>query len=138
VLLVSLTLVLPSSATAAVKEKASTETQEQLQTLVSHYSTGDGAPVSAEELRKAWESFSIMLVDHYSKAKTREVLHHLASDKLSPVYPQLSRFARLLFIIRSQQFPSALQIVSNYEESKDKIKKQIEDNHVGLLAVNQY
>ncbi len=51
--------------------------------------------MNAEELRKEWESFSIMLVDHYGKAKAREVLHDLASDKLQPGYPQLARLACL-------------------------------------------
>ena len=57
--------------------------------------TGDDAPVNAEELRKEWESFSVMLVDHYGGAKTREVLCDLASDKLQAVYPQLARIACL-------------------------------------------
>ena len=41
--------------------------------------------MNAEELRKEWESFSVMLVDHYGGAKTREVLCDLASDKLQAV-----------------------------------------------------
>lgn len=51
--------------------------------------------MNAEELRKEWESFSLMLADHYGKAKTREVLRDLASDKLQPVYPQLARLATI-------------------------------------------
>ena len=85
----------PSSATEVDKEKAAAESQKNLEILASHYGTGDDAPVNAEELRKEWESFSVMLVDHYSKAKTREVLRDLASDKLRPVYvyPQLAHLA---------------------------------------------
>ena len=50
--------------------------------------------MSVEDLHKEWESFSLMLSDHYSKAKTREVLHDLASDyKLQPVNSQLARLA---------------------------------------------
>ena len=48
-----------------------------------------------QELRKEWESFSVMLVDHYGGAKTREVLRDLASDKLQAVYPQLACIACL-------------------------------------------
>ena len=55
-----------------------------LEILASHYCTDD-APVNAQELRKEWESFSVMLVDHCGGAKTREVLCDLASDKLQAV-----------------------------------------------------
>ena len=40
-------------------------------------------------------SFSVMTVDHYSGAKTRDVFRDLASDKLQTVYPQLSCIACL-------------------------------------------
>ena len=85
----------PSCVTEEDKEKAAAESQKNLDILASHYGTGDDAPVNAEELRKEWESFSVMLVDHYGGAKTREVLRDLASDKLQAVYPQLVRIACL-------------------------------------------
>ena len=61
------------------REKAEAESQENLEILAFHYSTGDSAPVNAEELRKEWESFSVMLADYYASAKTRDVLRDLAS-----------------------------------------------------------
>ena len=56
---------------------------------------GDDAPLNAEELHKEWESFSVMVADHYSKAAAREVLHDLAGNKLKLVYPQLAHLASL-------------------------------------------
>ena len=83
----------PPSATEEDREKATAKSLKQVQLLLSHYGTGDDASLNAEELHKEWESFSIMLADHYSKAKTRDVLHGLASSKLKLVYPQLARLA---------------------------------------------
>ena len=40
-----------------------------------------------------------MLADHYSIAKTRDVLHDLASNKLRLVHPQLARLASLGLMI---------------------------------------
>ena len=68
----------PPSATEEDREKATAKSLEQLQLLLSHYGTGDDAPLNAEELHKEWKSFSILLADHYSKAKTKDVLHNLA------------------------------------------------------------
>ena len=85
----------PHQPTEEDKEKAAAESQENLAILASHYSTGDDAPVDSEELNKEWESFSVMMVDHYSGAKTRDVFRDLASDKLWTVYPQLSCIACL-------------------------------------------
>ncbi len=71
------------------KDKAADRFLENLEILASHYGAGNDAPVNAEELRKEWESFSVMLVDHYGKAKARDVLQDPASDKLQSAYPQL-------------------------------------------------
>ena len=99
----------PSYVTEVDKEKAAAESQENLDILASHYGTGDDAPVNDEALCKEWESFSVMLVDHYVGAKTREVLHDLASDKLQAVYPQLARIACIDLSIHL-----VLQIVSEH------------------------
>jgi len=85
----------PSPVSSHTNEDKEKQSQERLETLASHYGTGEDAPVNAEELCKEWESFSLMLADHYSKAKTREVLRDVASDKLQPVYPQLARLATI-------------------------------------------
>ena len=57
---------------------------EKLEILLSYYGTGDDAPVNGEEaleeVLKEWESFSVMLADHYTTVKT-EVLHDLASER---------------------------------------------------------
>ena len=92
---------LSCSATEADKEKAAVESREKLEILSSHYSTRDDAPLQSEELHKEWESFAVMLVDHYDKAKARDVLHDLASEKLQAVYPQLPRLACLGLTIGS-------------------------------------
>ena len=63
---------------------------EKLEILLSYYGTGDDAPVNREEVLKEWESFSVMLADHYTTVKIEEVLHDLASEKLKDVYPQLA------------------------------------------------
>ena len=68
---------------------------EDLQTLLSHYATGDDAPLDAEVVTKEWKSFSIMLADHYSGKNAGEVMRDVASTKLQPVYPQLSCLASL-------------------------------------------
>ena len=83
-----------ASVADADKEKAAAICNS-LQLLVSHYGTGDDAPVNAEELQKEWGSFSVMLADHYSKAAAREVLRDPAGNKLKLVYPQLARLASL-------------------------------------------
>ena len=68
---------------------------EVLQTLLSHYATGDDTPLDVEVVTKEWESFSIMVADHYSGKNAGEVMRDVASTKLQPVYPQLSCLASL-------------------------------------------
>ena len=72
---------------------------EKLEILLSYYGTGDDAPVNREEVLKEWESFSVMLADHYTRVKTEEVLHDLASEKLKDIYPQLACLASLCLTI---------------------------------------
>jgi hypothetical protein len=81
--------ILPCSCDEGDRESVSLE---KLEILLSYYSTGDDAPVNREEVLKEWESFSVMLADHYTTVKTEEVL---ASEKLKDVYPQLACFASL-------------------------------------------
>ena len=40
-----------------------------------------------------------MLADHYTRVKTEEVLHDLASEKLKDIYPQLACLASLCLTI---------------------------------------
>ena len=68
---------------------------EKLEILLSYYGTGDDAPVNREEVLKEWESFSVMLADHYTRVKPEEVFHDLASEKLKDVYLQLACLASL-------------------------------------------
>ena len=89
----------PYTATDEERDKVSHNYKEKLQLLISHYGTGEDAPVSAEKLRKEWESFYYMLQDHYSNAKAIEVMKDLVNEKLNPVYPQLSCLANLALVI---------------------------------------
>ena len=89
----------PYAATDEERDKVSHNYKEKLQLLISHYGTGEDAPVSAEKLRKEWESFYYMLQDHYSNAKAIEVMKDLVNEKLNPVYPQLSCLANLALVI---------------------------------------
>ena len=67
--------------------------QEKLEVLSSH---SGSSPV---DLCKEWESFSVMLTEHYSMAKTRDVLKDLVTDKLGSVYPELACLAKLNMVI---------------------------------------
>ena len=73
--------------------------QEKLEVLSSHYGSDENSPVDSDKLCKEWESFSVMLTEHYSMAKTRDVLKDLATDKLGSVYPELACLAKLNMVI---------------------------------------
>ena len=51
----------PYAATDEERDKVSHHYKENLELLISHYGTGEDAPVNAENLRKEWESFYYML-----------------------------------------------------------------------------
>lgn len=75
--------------------------KEKLGVLSSHYGNDENSPLDRNKLCKEWESFSVMLREHYSMAKTRDVLKDLATDKLGSVYPELACLAKLNMVIPS-------------------------------------
>lgn len=61
---------------------------DKVRILANHYGTGENPLVNTDELYEEWGTFSVMLADHYSKAKTKDVLRDLVlTDKLQPLFP---------------------------------------------------
>ena len=73
---------------------------DEVRILANHYGTGENPIVNTDELYEEWGTFSVMLADHYSKAKTKDVLRDLVlTDKLQPLFPQLSKLASVILTI---------------------------------------
>ena len=73
---------------------------DKVRILAKHYGTGENPIVNIDELYEEWGTFSVMLADHYSKAKTKDVFRDLVlTDKLQPLFPQLSKLASVILTI---------------------------------------
>ena len=78
------------------EERLKSKSKENLDVLLAHY--GDSL-VDGGEVYKEWESFSVLLKEHYTGAKARDVLKDLASESLGLVYPQLAKLAQVCLVI---------------------------------------
>ena len=87
---------------------------------------------------KEWESFSVMLADHYTTVKTEEVLHDLASEKLKDVYPQLACLASLGLTIPFSTADCERAFSSMKRVNEDVTKEQTENVYIGLSFEDQY
>ena len=66
-------------------EEVDSKSKERLVILLAHYGSEENVLVNGNDLYNEWETFSIMLKNHYAGIKAKEVMKDLATETLGQV-----------------------------------------------------